>query len=804
MRLFTGFVSTCFLALVAGLVVAVIGARHYGTGLPRSAMLADYYPPTLTRLHAGDGRLLAEFATERRIFVPVSAMPGLLVKAFVAAEDQRFYAHFGFDPVGIARAMLQNLRNAGSGRRLVGGSSITQQVAKNFFLSNDLSIERKLRELLLALRIERTVSKDRIVELYLNEIFLGRRAYGVAAAALNYFDKSLDELTVSEMAFLAGLPKAPSDYNPVTNPEAARRRRDYVIGRMLADGHIDAATAAGARAEIIAVRPRDPLRQVRAPYFAEEVRRNLVTRYGEVALYRGGLSVRATLVPRLQEIADRALRDGLVAYDRRHGWRGPVATIAVDEEWSAALSAVPPPAGLAPWRLAVVRGLVEDAAEIGFADGSSGRIAFTTMTWARPWVENQRVGAEPRRAGDVLAVGDVVAVEAMPDGDDAEEATEAFLLRQIPDVEGAMVALDPHTGRVLAMRGGWNFDESQFNRATQANRQPGSAFKPFAYLAAFENGYTPADIVLDAPIVIDQGPDLPRWKPANYSEEFYGPTTLRRGIEKSRNLMTVRLANKLGMNKVSEIARRFGIGDFPEVLSIALGAGETTLLRLCAAYGMIVNGGRWIEPVFIERIQDRHGRTVHRRDSRKCDDCADEIATAADAPPALTDERPRVTDPASAFQIAWLLKGVVDRGTGVRVASLARPLAGKTGTSNNSFDTWFVGFAPDLVVGVFVGFDQPRTLGPRQTGASVALPVFRAFMEEAMGDRPAMPFRIPADVIMVRVDADNGLLPSSESRLVITEAFKPGTEPTVTASPAVAAGGAVPSEETVLFDTGLY
>ncbi len=805
-RLLAQLSSLCFLALVTGLAAGIFGVRYYNAELPRADTLADYHPPTLTRFHAGDGRLLAEFATERRVFVPIDAMPDLLVQAFIAAEDQRFYEHAGVDPVGIGRAMLQNLRDLGTGRRLVGGSSITQQVAKNFFLSNDVSIERKIREALLALRIERVISKHRILELYLNEIFLGRRAYGVAAAALNYFDKSLDTLSVAEMAFLSGLPKAPSDYNPVRNPVAAHQRRDYVIGRMLADGYIDQETAEKAWSERIVVRDRDPSRRVHAPYFAEEVRRHLIERYGEEALYRGGLSVRTTVDPALQAAADNALRDGLIAYDRRHGWRGPVATLDIGEGWEKALSGVPFPPGLAPWRLALVRRVTARGAEIGFADGEVGEMPFEEMAWARPWRRNQRIGAAPRRPGDVLSVGDVVAAEAVSDEHSDSDMPARFALRQIPDVNGAIVALDPHNGRVLAMSGGWSFDDSQFNRATQAKRQPGSVFKPFVYLSAIEQGFTPADIILDAPISIDQGPGLPRWEPENYTEEFYGPTTLRRGIEKSRNLMTVRLANKLGAGNVSEVAERFGIGAFPPVLSMALGAGESTLMRLSTAYGMLVNGGRWIEPVYIERVQDRRGQTIYRRDPRLCESCA-ETTRDWEGPPALMDERTRITDAASAFQVAWMLKGVVDRGTGVRAARLQRPLAGKTGTSNDAFDTWFVGFSPDLVVGVFVGFDQPRTLGPRETGSRVALPVFTAFMEQAVGQQPAVPFRIPANVRMVRVDADTGLLPSRESEQTIVEAFKPGTEPAA-AAPRVAESlpAADDSEASALtsFDTGLY
>ena len=796
--------------------VAGYAVYRYGWNLPAHAQLADYYPPTLTRVHAGDGRLLAEFAAEKRVFVPIDAMPALLVEAFIAAEDQNFHKHPGVDVLGIARAVVQNLRNVAENKRLIGASTITQQVAKNFLLTNEVSIERKIREALLALRIERVLSKQRILELYLNEIFLGRRAYGVAAAAIAYFDKSLDELTLAEMAYLAALPKAPNNYHPVRKPEAARIRRNYVLGRMYEEGYITAEQVEEASAGPVEIFPRDPVRSVYAPYFAEEVRRELVERYGENVLYEGGFSVRSTMDPRLQDIAERSLRQGLVDYDRRHGWRGPIVRLEIDAKsgWAGALATVPRPAGLAPWRLALVREVSATEVVIGLDNGAVGVIAFADMSWARPWQEKQQDGPEPKRPEDVLAIGDVVAVEALwiEEREEAVEPEELevgqepgpadYALRQVPDVGGAIVAIDPHSGRVLAMAGGWSFDNSQFNRATQGQRQPGSAFKPFVYLAALENGFTPADIILDAPIVIDQGPGLPKWKPKNYSNEFYGPSTLRLGVENSRNLMTVRLANQVGMDKVVEIGKRFGIGSFPPVLSMALGAGETTLMDITSAYAMLVNGGRRIHPAIIERIQDRYGRTVFRRDKRACDGCIE--ALSEDRPPFLPDLREPVTDPATAFQITWILKGVVDRGTGRRIASLGRPLAGKTGTTNENFDTWFVGFSPDLAVGTYVGFDTPRTLGSRQTGSNVAAPIFKSFLAEAVEDKPPVPFRIPSGVRMVRIDADTGLLPNPDSKRVLIEAFRPGSEPT-TAVAAAAAGGVMggggPREA---FDSGLY
>ena len=802
---FLAFVAVLgVLVVIAGAGVALWGLYHYGGQLPDHQQLADYEPPTLTRIHAGDGRLLAEYATEKRVFVPIDAMPKRLVKAFIAAEDKNFYHHFGVDLFGVARAAIQNLINMGTAKRLVGASTITQQVAKNFLLTNEVSIDRKVKEALLAIRIERAISKQRILELYLNEIFLGQRSYGVAAAALNYFNKSLDDLSLPEMAYLAGLPKGPNNYHPTRKPEAARARRDYVLRRMYEDGFITPEELSAGVAEPIEMRKRD-IEVLHAAFFTEEVRREIAARYGEEVLYEGGLSVRATVDPRLQEIADRVLRDGLMAYDRRHGWRGPVARIAAEGDWQSALAKVERPAGLGQWTLAAVLAVTGDEAAIGLADGARGRIPFSAMGWARPWREEQRVGPKPKRADQVLAVGDVVAVApAKPDtAEDAEPPPPGtYALQQIPSIEGAVVAMDPHTGRVLAMSGGWSFEGSQFNRATQAMRQPGSAFKPFVYLRALEDGYTPASLVLDAPFAIDQGAGLGKWKPRNYSHDFYGPATVRVGVEKSRNVMTARLANTIGIEKIQEVARRFGIGDYPPNLSISLGAGETTLVKLAAAYAMLVNGGRRVEPALIERIQDRNGRTIFRRDQRQCDGCTGIAGPEAGAP-VLPDQRERVTDPATAFQMTWILKGVVDRGTGRRIKSLGRPLAGKTGTTNDSFDTWFMGFAPDLVVGVFVGFDNPRTLGPRQTGSNVAAPIFKAFMGEALEGQPPAPFRTPSGIRMVRIDGDTGLLPGPATKRVLLEAFKPGTEPTTSE---VAGAGAVGgfSGNVSAIDSGLY
>ena len=766
--------------------------HRYQGELPDYRQLADYRPPQVTRIHAGDGRLMAEYARENRVFVPVEAIPRRLIQAFLAAEDKNFYHHPGLDPLSILRAVVTNVSRLRDNRRPVGASTITQQVAKNFLLTNEVSLARKLKEALLALRIERAFTKNEILELYLNEIYLGVGSYGVAAAALNYFDKSLDELTTAEAAFLAGLPKAPSRYHPLRAPDEAKARRDWVISRMLEEGVVDADQAAEAMAEPLRIRRRAPTEVVEADFFTEEVRRELATQYGEEVLYEGGLSIRTTLLPDLQKKAEQALRGGLEAYDRRHGWRGPVARIEPGQDFAAALQAelaAPPAPG---WVLAVVLETTPEAAAIGFADGSTGRVPLEQMSWARPALEGGEVGAAPGQPADVVSRGDVVWVEPLPAGDAAGTATAAasdepadgtagasqtYALRQLPQVQGAVVALDPHNGRVLAMTGGFSYSRSQFNRATQAYRQPGSAFKPFVYLAALEDGFTPSSIILDAPLVLDQGPGQAKWKPSNYSNRFYGPSTLRLGVEKSRNVMTVRLAQEVGMERITDLARRLQIArGMTNNLAAALGAHEVDLLHLTAAYAMLVNGGRAIEPALVERIQDKYGATVERRDERACSECR-EVAWNGQPTPDLQDQRPQVVEPARAYQMVNILHGVVERGTGVRARAIGKPVAGKTGTSNDSRDAWFIGFTPDLAVGVYVGCDQPKSLGRSETGASAALPIFVELMQGALEDQPATPFRVPPGVRLVRVDAATGLLPGPGTANTILEAFMPGTEP---------------------------
>ena len=637
--------SLVLLAALAGGAIAFV-FFHYGRDLPDHNQLAAYEPPVMTRVHAGDGRLLAEHAREKRLFVPVHAMPQRLVQAFLAAEDKAFYEHFGVDPISVANAVVTNLVNmVGNGeRRPVGASTVTQQVAKNFLLSNELSFSRKIKEAILAMRIEDAFTKDQILELYLNEIYLGAGSYGVAAAALNYFDRSLNDLSLEEIAYLAALPKAPNNYHPVRKHEAAVARRNWVLDQMVANGAVSEAEAEAAMQAPLRTRARAPETFVEAPHFAEEVRRWLQARYGDDTLYEGGLSVRTTVDPALQATADRALRGGLVAYDQRRGWRGPLAQIDPAGDWRLELGVEELPPVPKPWRLAAVLTAEAGRAEIGFADGGVGAIVLDDLTWARAARGKGRLGPEVTAAHQVLSAGDVVPV-APVEGRDG-----SYALRQIPAVSGALVALDPHTGRVLALVGGFDFATSEFDRATQARRQPGSAFKPFVYLAALDHGYTPASIVLDAPVVIDQGEHLRKWKPENYTERFYGPSTLRLGLEESRNLMTLRVAQDIGMKTVGDYAARFGLyEDLPELPSAALGSMETTPLDLAAAYAMLVNGGRRIEPAFVERIQDRNGQTVYRRGRARVRQLpAGRMASSATAHPA----RPASGDRRSAHHVS--------------------------------------------------------------------------------------------------------------------------------------------------------
>jgi len=770
--------------------------------LPDYTALKKYEPPVMTRVHATDGSLVAEYAVERRLFMPIQAIPELVKDAFLSAEDKNFYQHNGVDPMGIVRAVVTNYRNRGSGRRPVGASTITQQVAKNFLLSNEVSVERKIKEALLSMRIEAAYTKDKILELYLNDIYLGLGAYGVAAASLVYFDKSVHELTVAEAAYLAALPKAPNNYHPFRYPDRALERRDWVIDRMKEDGVIDAAAATAAKAEPIRVTPRATgPHMVAADYFAEEVRRRIYQLYGENRLYGGGLSVRATLDPKLQVMGRRALMGGLIKFDVQKGaWRGPIERVDLAAgDWGVQVGKVPALYDLPEWRLAVVLSVSDQDAVIGIqpprevsgslsSERETGRVTLASTVWKRRMLARsdpaKLVGrpsgrvpmsnftyAGIRKMSEAVSPGDVVYVEKV-DG----EGEDLWRLRQVPDVSGALVAMDPHTGRVMALVGGFSYAESEFNRATQAWRQPGSSFKPFVYSAALDNGYTPASVILDAPISLPNG-NGGVWAPRNYGGKYAGPSTLRLGIERSRNLMTVRLAKDMGMPLVSEYAKRFGIYDeLLPYLPMALGAGETTVLRLTTAYAIIANGGRKIVPTLIDRIQDRYGNTIYKHDARICEGCVAE-AWASQDEPTLIDEAEQVLDPMTAYQITSMMEGVVQRGTATVVKKLEKPIAGKTGTTNEEKDAWFVGFTPDLVVGVFVGYDQPQPMGKGATGGVLAAPIFTAFMEEALKDKPPVAFRVPDGLQLIPINRVSGQRASPGAANVIIEAFKPGTAP---------------------------
>jgi len=766
------FVSIGFLGLIAGIGAFGFIVGYYGQDLPEYEQLKEYEPDVMTRIYAGDGDLLAEYARQKRVFVPIQKIPPIVKQAFLSAEDQNFYDHAGIDPTAVARAVVVNLRNIGGGRRLVGASTITQQVAKNFLLTNEVSYERKIKEAILALRLEKAFTKDELLELYLNEIFLGQRAYGVAAAAQIYFDKSLDELEIDDAAYLAALPKAPNNYHPVRKYDAAIARRNWVINRIRQDGHIEKAQAEIAQEKPLVMAKREMAEDIDGDFFAEEVRRVVKSKYGQESLYQGGLTVKSSLDPELQNMAVQSLRKGLMDYDKRHGWRGPIATLKSMDNWQKGLSKIATPEGQLPkWKIGVVTNITDEKAAIGFEDGTIKPLPLSGVKWARKCLQDcYALGVSIERVGQVLKKGNVVFVE---------EVDDALVLRQVPKVQGAIVALNPHTGRVLAMQGGWTQNSSSFNRATQAKRQPGSAFKPFVYLAALDNGFTPSSIVVDGPFEKYDRTTGKTWRPKNYSDKFYGPSTLRMGLEKSRNLMTVRLANNVGMGKVSEYAKNFGIDEnMRQYLAFSLGAGETTLLKLTAAYGMIANGGKQIIPTFIDRIQDRTGKTVFSFDNRPCANCGDLIRWDGQRTPQITDNRQQIADEKTAYQVTSMLEGVVQRGTAARLKSLNRPLAGKTGTTNESKDAWFIGYSPNLVVGVFVGFDDPKSLGKRETGSSVAAPIFGDFMNKALADEPAIPFSIPSGMKNVRVNSKTGRLASASDSNVIWEAFVPGTEPT--------------------------
>ena len=783
MKLLLRFLGFLFAAGTIFFVVGIAATAgllwHFSKDLPDYSQLQDYEPPVMTRVHAADGSLLAEYARERRLYLPIQAVPKLVINAFIAAEDKNFYQHPGVDIYGIGRAGMLYVQNYGSGRRPQGASTITQQVAKNFLLTNEVSFQRKIKEALLALRIERTYSKQKILELYLNEIYLGFGAYGVAAASLLYFDKSVHELTIAEAAYLAALPKGPNNYNPFRRHDDAVARRNYVLDRMAEDGYITIAQADKSKKDPLTVTVRPTGAHIfAAEYFAEEVRRYLYEKYGEKKLYDGGLSVRTTLNPKVQVMARKAMINGLVNFDEGQGYRGPIANIQTGGDWGVKLAEVKSLYDVDPWRMAVVLQVDDQSARIGLqpprdpagAVVKDREVAIVTLDGVK-WAKPASGASKPiQKVTQVLSVGDVI--YASPTDQQGQ-----YRLRQIPEISGAMVVMDPHTGRVLAMVGGFSFDQSQFNRATQALRQPGSSFKPIVYAAALDNGYTPSTIVMDAPIEIDMGAGGGVWKPENYGGKFFGPSTLRFGLEQSRNVMTVRLAQDLGMPLIAEYAKRFGVYDeLPPYLSYALGAGETTVLRMVTAYSMFDNGGRRVIPTLIDRIQDRYGHTIYKHDQRECIGC-DAAKWDNQVEPTLVDRREQVIDAMTAYQISSLMEGVVQRGTATVVREVGKPIAGKTGTTNDEKDVWFIGFSPDIVCGVYMGFDKPRHIGRLATGGHLAAPIVKDFLKVALVDKPPIPFNVPPGIKLIRVDAKTGMRAGPGDIKVILEAFKPGTAP---------------------------
>ncbi|MBN9434215.1 MAG: penicillin-binding protein 1A [Bosea sp.] len=784
-----GIGAVFFLVVAAGVAWYVSGLTG---GLPSVEVLAKYEPPVMTRIHATDGQLVAEYARERRLYLPIQAIPDRVKAAFISAEDKNFYEHSGLDYAGIMRAGVQNIAALSSNGRMIGASTITQQVAKNFLLTNERTIDRKIKEAILALRIEQANSKDKILELYLNEIFLGLGSYGVAAASLAYFDKSVHELTLAEAAYLAALPKGPNNYNPFRYADRAIERRNWVIDRMVENGYATPDEGEAAKAQPLGVKTRITSPHIfAADYYVEEVRRQLMQMYGEKALYEGGLSVRTSLDPAMQVMARQALMDGLVSFDEDRGWRGPVKHVPLGEDWGEAVGTVKPLSDIYEWRLAIVTKVDKGEAEIGLQPGRSetGKLLAERETGVIPASEMKWALRGKKNVDTVLKVGDVVYVEP------ADGKPGSYRLHQVPEIEGAMVVMDPHTGRVLAMDGGFSYAESEFNRATQAQRQPGSSFKPFVYAAALDNGYTPSSVVLDAPIEIDPGFGQPMWRPENYAQKFYGPSTLRTGIEQSRNVMTVRLAQDMGMPLVAEYAKRFGVYDnLAPFLPNALGATGTTVLRMVAGYSVFANGGRQVKPTLIDRIQDRFGKTIFKHEERVCEGCDAESWNNQDEP-VITDNREQVLDPMTAYQITSMMEGVVQRGTATVVKQVGKPIAGKTGTSNDYKDAWFIGYSPDLVVGVFFGYDQPRPMGRGMTGGEIAAPVATEFFKLALADKPAVPFRMPEGLTLIPIDRRTGMRADPGAPNTIMEAFKPGTGPADTYSVIGSSDGGTVSSE---------
>jgi len=723
----------------------------FSNNIPDYKFLKNYKPPVSSKVYSGEGELVADFSSEKRIFVPYESIPKNVINSFLSAEDKNFFSHPGVDAKGVLRAIINNIKNVMTSKRLEGASTITQQVAKNFLLTNEVSLNRKIKEAILAFRIERALSKERILELYLNQIYLGSGAYGVAAASLEYFDKSIKELNYVESALLAALPKAPSKYNPYRNIELAKFRRDLVLKNLYENDFLDKEKYNQYKDSKIKLKKTKKIFLEDAQYYIEDVRKNIIEKLTYEKVYKQGFNINTPIDLDLQKIATTSLRNGLIAYDKRKGWRGPLANKIYNKNWKKNLENFEVEKSLG-WHLAIVKKINQFFAEIETQDNSLGTIDYKEISWTK------------KEFDEILKIGDIIYVKKIKN--------KKYSLKQIPQINGGIVVMNPYTGRVLALSGGFSFKNSEFNRATQALRQPGSAFKPFVYALALENNYTPSTLVLDAPLVLDQGSDLKMWKPENYGKKFYGPSTLRVGLEKSRNLMTVRIAQKLGIDKLADFSKNLGIYDDPdELLSISLGSAETTLLKLTSAYCAFVNGGKLVSPILIDRIQDSEGNTILNNEKSSCINC-NQISFLGNEFPKIKDNNKKVFSPQTAYQITSLLEGVIKRGTGKKLKSLELNIAGKTGTTNENTDAWFIGFTSSLVIGVYVGMDNPLPLGKFETGSKTALPIFKDFIEVAVKKSDARPFKAANDITMMVVDPLTGQKAKFTSKNTIIEAYK--------------------------------
>jgi penicillin-binding protein 1A len=738
-----------FLLAISVLILSILWS--FSNNLPDYKFLKSYKPSVSSKVFSGNGDLVADFSQEKRIFVPYNSIPQNVINSFLSAEDKNFFSHPGVDAKGVLRAIINNISNIISSKRLEGASTITQQVAKNFLLTNEVSINRKIKEAILAFRIERALTKERILELYLNQIYLGSGAYGVAAASLEYFDKSIKELNYAESALLAALPKAPSRYNPYRDKDLAKFRRDLVVQNLYDNNFIDKNEYEQIIKEEIKLKKSEKIYLEDAQYYIEDVRKDIIEKLSYDKVYKEGLNINTPINLNLQRIATESLRDGLIDYDKRRGWRGALKNIKYSENWFDKFKEYQLEKTLG-WEVAIVKKISKFSVTIETENKENGSIKYDDISWTK------------KEFKDLFEIGDVIYVKNINDN--------IFSLKQLPRVNGGIVVMDPYTGRVLALSGGFSFKKSEFNRATQALRQPGSAFKPFIYALALENDYTPTSLILDAPLVLEQGEDLKMWKPENYGKKFYGPSTLRVGLEKSRNLMTVRIAQNLGIEKVVNFSKNLGIYDNPEkLLSISLGSAETTLMKLTTAYSSFVNGGKLVTPVIIDRIQDSEGKTIFSDEMRKCTNC-EQISFSSNSYPKIKDNYKQVFSPQTAYQMTSILEGVVQRGTGKQLKDLNLNLAGKTGTTNENTDTWFIGFTSNLVVGVYVGEDDPKPLGKFETGARTALPIFKEFVSEAIKKSEARPFKAAEGTIMMVVDSDTGQKAKFSSKNTIVEVYK--------------------------------